>query len=226
MNVGGLLSFAHTLMRGGVSPMGRRLLSESMVSTMLAQEVQLPRHALSRTIGIGLGPLIYQWNGGRLWGHDGDSGGYQAFLRVHAPTGTAIALLTNGGRTWDLADEVFARVLAPMCGLQVPPFVAADLKLAYQSKAYEGEYVRLGRRTIVEGSEEGLHLRIVEKDAESGAVPSLRLLPVEQHVFRVQFPHQQTPGYLVFGDFDSEGRAHSVFSGYRLSIRAEQGSPS
>lgn len=219
MSVSGLLAFVHALMRGGAALDGTRILPEEIVRAMLRPQVALPRYAAAGATHWGLGPLLYRWNGNRLWGHDGDTGGFLAFLRVDPATGTAAALLTNGGRGVDLANEVFARVFRRLSGLQPPPCAAVRPELPVCAESYVGRYRRLHRHTQVEAAGNGLTLRVAETDAGLAAAPPLLLTPVEEHVFRFRLPQQDTPSYIEFADFDDAARAHTIFSGYRLSVR-------
>ncbi len=220
MSAEGLLRFVRMLMRNGVSLDGNRLLPEVLVREMLAPQRDLPRFALGFTSHVGLAALHYKWESDRLWGHDGDTLGFQAFLRVHPASDTALALLTNGGRSWDLANAVFAAVLPELAGVHFPSFPAADASVPVSNNRYAGRYRREGRCTLVEPASTGLAMRIADNDEALATTPRLDLRPVEPDVFRFQFPNQQMPGYTVFSDFDADGRARTIFSGYRLSTRA------
>jgi len=68
----------------------------------------------------GLGWALSDWSGQRVYGHDGDTIGQSAFLRVIPDAGVAVALLTNRDRTGAFYQEVFAELLGGLCDLDVP----------------------------------------------------------------------------------------------------------
>jgi hypothetical protein len=69
----------------------------------------------------GLGWEIFDCAGGPLIGHDGDTVGQSAFLRVVPTQDVAIALLTNGGNARGLFEKVVRRILRDLVGIELPP---------------------------------------------------------------------------------------------------------
>ncbi|MEV0647537.1 serine hydrolase [Phytomonospora sp. NPDC050363] len=115
-----LLAFARLHLDGGVTPGGTRLLSAESVERMRVAEVDVPRRSV-RPMGIGLGWHLFDWEGGReVVGHDGNTVGQTAFLRLLPGEGVAVAMLTNGGDVGGLAREVFGHVLGELAGVSVP----------------------------------------------------------------------------------------------------------
>ncbi|MGW6198674.1 serine hydrolase domain-containing protein [Kribbella sp. NPDC055110] len=68
----------------------------------------------------GLGWMIFDVEGGRLYGHDGGTVGQSAFFRLVPEKGVAVALLTNGGSTGPLYDELVGRILREKAGVELP----------------------------------------------------------------------------------------------------------
>ncbi|HEV2362927.1 MAG TPA: serine hydrolase domain-containing protein [Caulobacteraceae bacterium] len=223
MSVGDLLKLAQALMGRGRLAADRRLLPEELTAEMLRRQMALPGYAYSFATHVGLGPLIYDWDGEQLWGHDGDTLGFQAFLRVHPASGTAMALLTNGGGAVDLAFAAFAAVFPELAGIRPPPFPPARPDLSVNPNAYVGSYDRLTRAILVEREGAGLSMRLAESEEELPNAPTMAMAPVESNVFRFQRSNQQTPSYVRFDDFDEGGKAGTLFSGYRLCTRTEDG---
>ncbi|MCB0896290.1 MAG: serine hydrolase, partial [Nocardioidaceae bacterium] len=58
---------------------------------------------------------------GAVVGHDGNTIGQAAFLRMVPAAGLAIALLTNGGDGISLYREIFGHLLAELAGVHLPP---------------------------------------------------------------------------------------------------------
>ena len=94
-------------------------LSDASRAMMRAPQVALPD---PWTLGShwGIGWILYDWDGRRVFGHDGATLGQAAFLRVVPDAGVAIVLLTNGGNAHDLYEELFRELLAELCELDMP----------------------------------------------------------------------------------------------------------
>ncbi len=66
----------------------------------------------------GLGWIRFGWDGQRLIGHDGNTIGQAAFLRVlPEPGGSPSTLLTNGGHTRDLYEDLYREIFAELAGV-------------------------------------------------------------------------------------------------------------
>ncbi|MFE2745626.1 serine hydrolase [Streptomyces scopuliridis] len=124
-DLGDLLAFAETALRGGVAPNGTRILSDASARAMTRESVDL-RGTSVATQGWGLGWFLQDWNGRSVYGHDGGTIGQRAFLRVFPETGFALALLTNGGRADGLAAELLAEASAAIDGSTPPPPLRPD----------------------------------------------------------------------------------------------------
>ena len=76
-----VLTFARMHLDGGLAADGTRVLSAAAVEAMAAKEADLPD---TYTLGDswGLGWIRFGWDGERLLGHDGNTIGQSAFLRV------------------------------------------------------------------------------------------------------------------------------------------------
>ncbi|MBO0831112.1 MAG: serine hydrolase, partial [Actinobacteria bacterium] len=91
--VADLLGFARMHLTGGTAPDGSRLLEASSAAAMTTLQADLPdKHTLGDSWGIGW--IRFGWNGRRLIGHDGNTIGQSAFLRLLPDEGLAVALLT------------------------------------------------------------------------------------------------------------------------------------
>ena len=62
----------------------------------------------------GLGWIRFGWDGRRLIGHDGNTIGQAAFLRLLPDAGLAVTLLTNGGNTRDLYEDLYREIFAEL----------------------------------------------------------------------------------------------------------------
>jgi CubicO group peptidase (beta-lactamase class C family) len=110
-----VLAFARMHLSGGLAPDGTRILSESAVSAMTEHEADLPdKYTLGDSWGLGW--IRFGWDGRRLIGHDGNTLGQAAFLRVLPDEGLAVTLLTNGGNARDLYEELYREIFRELAG--------------------------------------------------------------------------------------------------------------
>ena len=114
-----VLSFARMHLTGGLAADRTRVLSAAAVEAMAAKEADLPD---TYTLGDswGLGWIRFGWDGERLLGHDGNTIGQSAFLRLLPSHGLAVALLTNGGNTKDLFHDLYREIFDEAAGVEKP----------------------------------------------------------------------------------------------------------
>ena len=114
-----VLAFARMHLTGGVAADGTRLLSEESAKAMTAKEADLPdKYSLGDSWGLGW--IRFDWGGRQLVGHDGNTIGQAAFLRVLPDAGLAVTLLTNGGNTRDLYEDLYREIFAELAGIDMP----------------------------------------------------------------------------------------------------------
>jgi CubicO group peptidase (beta-lactamase class C family) len=190
-----VLAFARAHMEG-------EILSEASTAAMLAPQVELPD---PWTLGRhwGLGWILYDWDGRRVFGHDGATIGQAAFLRVVPEAGVAIVLLANGGNVHDLYQELFRELLAELCDLRMPePLSPAADPPVVPLAALAGRYERVGVR--IELADRGGRLagRVTATGPlaalEEDPVEELTLVPVTERVFVTRSDGEQTWTPAVF----------------------------
>lgn len=167
-----VLTFARMHLAGGVAADGSRVLSEASVAQMQQMQTELPdRHTLGD--GWGLGWILFTWDGRRVIGHDGGTLGQSAFLRLLPDAGVAVALLTNGGHTQDLFDELYREVFDAVTGVSKPHRLEpADPAPEVDLQQHVGVYERTSVRTEVFEKDGALVLRatstapLIEGDEE------------------------------------------------------------
>ena len=114
-----LLAFARMHLEDGRAADGTQVLAPGTAARMQQHEVGLP------DIGVmgnswGLGFERFDTPQGPLVGHDGNTIGQAAFLRLVVEDGLAVTLLTNGGNAMALYREIFALVLAELGHIPLP----------------------------------------------------------------------------------------------------------
>jgi CubicO group peptidase (beta-lactamase class C family) len=162
--VSDLLAFARMHLVGGVAADGTRIVSEAAVKEMASRQAELPD---PYTLGDswGLGWIRFDWSGHRLLGHDGNTIGQAAFLRVLPERGFAVALLTNGGHSRDLHMDLYRELFQELVDVEMPAQIEPT------------DFV--GDITPHIGLYERASVRIeVSAPAEEGAPPTLRMTPL------------------------------------------------
>ena len=116
--VADLLAFARMHLADGVAADGTRVLASESVAEMASKQAELPD---PYTLGDswGLGWIRFDWNGHRLIGHDGNTIGQAAFLRMLPEQGFAVALLTNGGHARDLHMDLYREIFRELADVEM-----------------------------------------------------------------------------------------------------------
>ncbi|MEM1113297.1 MAG: serine hydrolase domain-containing protein [Pseudomonadota bacterium] len=152
MSAADLVKFVRMHLDGGVSDVGKRVLSEA--ACVLMQETQVAVPVPARDIAEwGLGWFILLPEGGRVFGHDGATVGQSAYLRIHPETDTVVALLTNVSGANALAAEVLAQTFEPLTGTSPTPSPAPVSTEGVDLSIYAGRYRSVGgvQKVTVEG---------------------------------------------------------------------------
>jgi len=114
-----VLAFARMHLTGGVTADGTRVLSEESTAAMQEHQADVPdKHTLGDSWGIGW--IRFDWNGQRLIGHDGNTLGQAAFLRIFPEENLAVTLLTNGGHALDLYEDLYREVFTEIAEVEIP----------------------------------------------------------------------------------------------------------
>jgi len=191
-------SFARMHLLGGVAPDGTRVLSGGSTDAMQAHELDLPdKHTLGDSWGLGW--IRFDWNGERLYGHDGSTFGQNAYLKVLPSQGLSVALLTNGGHTTDLYRDLYQEVFSEVAGLDMPEQLSPPAQAptpAPETDRHIGTYERSSVTTEVFEGDDGLVLRIIPTgataEASGATTEELALHPVEENLFVTQPPGQES----------------------------------
>jgi dipeptidyl aminopeptidase/acylaminoacyl peptidase len=144
-----VLAFARMHLSGGLAADGTRVLSADSAAAMTEFQADVPdKYVLGDSWGIGW--IRFGWDGQRLIGHDGNTIGQAAFLRIlpdpdNAGAGLAVALLTNGGHTRDLYEELYREIFAELAGVSMPaPITPPAEPVQTDITPHLGSYERAG----------------------------------------------------------------------------------
>jgi dipeptidyl aminopeptidase/acylaminoacyl peptidase/CubicO group peptidase (beta-lactamase class C family) len=200
--VGDVLAFARMHLMGGLAADGTRVLSEESAADMAAHHADLPDKLILGD-SWGLGWIRFGWDGHRLIGHDGNTLGQAAFLRVLPDQDLAVALLTNGGHTRDLYEDLYREIFAEVAGVEMPrPFAPPVEPVEVDIAPYVGRYERTSVVMEVESGPDGPLLRTTITGPLAELVPD----PVEEHplvpvgpaLFAVRPPEAETWAPVTF----------------------------
>ena len=208
-----VLAFARLHLDGGVTPDGTRVLSAESVAAMQEPQIEVPD---PYTLGShwGLGWILMDWDGRRVFGHDGGTLGQAAFLRILPDADLSVALCTNGGvHLREFFEAVYGEVFAELAGVELParPEPAPGATIEDPSR-FTGRYAR-----------EGIELTIREKDAgsleavmkQTGELfkdmpepPPMELRPFDGDVLVARGSDDAAWNAAVFFDLDGERYIH------------------
>jgi CubicO group peptidase (beta-lactamase class C family) len=207
--VGDLLAFARMHLRRGITDNGTRVLSEASTAAMAEWQADVPDKYISGD-SWGIGWSRFEWNGRRLIGHDGNTLGQAAFLRVLPDAGLAVTLLTNGGNARDLYQDLYREVFAELAGAEMqptlmPPDEAPKLDLA----RYLGTYERAGLRLEVHQRDGQPVLRAEITGSLAALIPETvheyPMTPVAEGVFAVREANTRTWLPVTFYEVPNRG---------------------
>ncbi|MCD9199115.1 serine hydrolase [Aeromicrobium wangtongii] len=197
-----VLAFARLHMAGGVAPDGTRLLSEASAAAMSAHQADLPdKYSLGDSWGLGW--IRFGWDGQRLYGHDGNTIGQSAFLRVLPEAGLAVTMLTNSDSSRDLYEALYREIVAELAGVTMPrpiapPEPAVDVDIAPYVGRYERSSVIM--EVFVADGEPWLRTTLVGPLAEMvpDPVDEYPLVPFSENVFVTKPPEAETWAPVTF----------------------------
>jgi hypothetical protein len=190
---------------------------------MAEQHADLPdKHSLGDSWGLGW--IRYGWSGHRLIGHDGNTIGQSAFLRLLPGQGVAVALLTNGGHARDLYQDLYGEIFAEVTGVDLPdPLTPPEEPVAADITPWLGTYERESVRMEVLAGDDGPRLRttVTGPLAALTAEPTeeYALVAVEPDLFVVRAPDTETWAPVLF--YTLPGGARYVHSGARATPKVD-----
>ncbi|MFE7226661.1 serine hydrolase domain-containing protein [Nocardioides sp. NPDC057577] len=186
-----VLAFARMHLSGGVAKDGTRVLSAESVAAMADFQVDCPEKDLLGD-SWGLGWFRCDWHGARAIGHDGNTIGQAAFLRLLPEAGIAVSLNTNVASAIALYQDLFEEIFAELADVRLPdrfeiPVDAPEVDIT----PFLGEYSResvLEEVLVLDG-------KPVMRTTVSGPVAELEgasepevheLVPVAEAIFAVK----------------------------------------
>jgi CubicO group peptidase (beta-lactamase class C family) len=221
-----VLAFAQLFVSDGVGPDGKQVVSADAIKTMKEPQIELPDpYVLGSHWGVGL--ILFDWDGHRLYGHDGDTLGQHSLLRILPEAGLAVTLLTNGPGARDVYRDLFAEIFSEVAGVTMPPSTPPapseppDLDLA----AYAGHYERLAISYELEVDGDELAGTVTVSGPLAAMVPDpvmkLRMRPVDARTFFVFSEGEEEPSTAAFYEFE-DGVPTYLHQGARANRRVSR----
>ncbi|GLY42899.1 serine hydrolase [Amycolatopsis sp. NBRC 101858] len=197
-----VLVFARLHLVGGLGSDGSRVLSEASAAAMTEHQADMPdEHTLGDSWGLGW--IRFDWNGHRVYGHDGNTIGQSAFLRVLPEQGLAVTLLTNGGNAHDLYVELYREIFAELAGVAMPrPLEPAAWPPVVDASRHFGVYERASTRVEIFAEGDGVRIRETSTGPSAELTPEpvveYDLVPISETVFVYRAPGKRTWTPVVF----------------------------
>ncbi|MET0233513.1 MAG: serine hydrolase [Kibdelosporangium sp.] len=193
--VADVLGFARMHLTGGLATDGTRVLSEQSAAAMAAFQVELPdKHMLGDSWGLGW--FRCDWSGDRLIGHDGNTIGQAAFLRLLPSQDLAVTLLTNGGNAHGLYEDLYREIFAALAGVTMPaPLSPPAEPVTVDLDRHVGTYERASSLIEVFRDDDGLRLRTTVTGPLAEMMPDKSqeypMVPVNADLFLILEPGMQ-----------------------------------
>jgi hypothetical protein len=216
-----VLAFARMHLSGGLAPDGTRVLSAESAEAMTRHEADLPDKFILGD-SWGLGWIRFGWHDHRLIGHDGNTLGQAAFLRLLPEQGIAVTLLTNGGNTRDLYEDLYREIFADVAGVEMAyPFTPPEQPVDVDITPYVGTYARSSVRMEVLAEGPTLRTTILGPLAEMvpDPVEEYEMVPVGPALFAVKPPEAETWAPVTFYELPTGERY--VHFGVRATPRVD-----
>jgi CubicO group peptidase (beta-lactamase class C family) len=218
MSARSLLAFAQMHLEDGRAADGTQVLASGTPAAMHQCQVELPYLGHLGT-SWGLGFERFDIPGGALVGHDGNTIGQSAFLRIVPDAGVAVALLTNGGNAGLVFRDVVGHALRELTGRSLPdePLPPTDPSRV-DAGPYVGTYANSSVTLEISQEDDGaVWVNMIPTDdlsKELGEKPARwELVHYEGDTLITRERDTGLHRLLAFIDSDSTGRAAYVHTG-------------
>lgn len=153
MSATDLLSFGRMHVRGGIARDGARILSTASVAEMRRGQIALPD--IDQGSGWGLGWELFDRGGREVIGHDGNTIGQSASLRLLPDRDLTVALVANGGSPHPVFAKIVDRVLHELADIGPRRRPASTGPAPAASERYLGRYASSTAITTVSRAIDG-----------------------------------------------------------------------
>jgi CubicO group peptidase (beta-lactamase class C family) len=211
-----VIRFARIHIDQGRAPDGSRVVSEESMKAM--RTPTLPLHSYEGC-SIGLGWLVWDWDGVQCVFHTGGTINQLSWVCVLPERRFAVCLLTNsdtGGLLW---MELGRWIFRTFAGIEMPtlPKPAAE-SLSLDLARYAGSYERTTQRLDIEARDDHLHATVATESVLRGAsTMELDLRPIDEQRFHTSINDMDL--VMTFLEPDEQGRPRYLHFGSRAAVR-------
>lgn len=216
MSAPDLAQFGRLFLEGGKVCDGPTIIEKETIELSLQQRAAW-QIAPWTGMGMGLGWLLYRWDGHDVFGHDGGTIGQHSFLRIMPEANLVVALLTNGGPAKDLYTALFRDAFGTFADTRLPTAPAAIPLSDFETGRVLGRYANKSTVATVAMTDGQLRLRTEPRQLTDVFQEEDReLLPISPQACRIAAPDRETPEIAVFHQFDAaDGHARYLTLNYR-----------
>lgn len=143
-----VMAFARMHLNDGLADDGTRVLSAAAAISMRQPLVKMPGISKGVT-DVGLSWRLGDWDGRRMYGHDGSTIGQNAFLRIDPQSRVIACLLANASDASELYQRVFSEIFERCSGVRVPDEPGPDAAVVLTESdlaRHVGRYERESKR--------------------------------------------------------------------------------
>ena len=221
MTAANLIRYARMHLEDGVATKRSKVLSKTSAVAMRETRTEVPWRVPELASAMGLSFLLYDWNGTRLFGHDGGTVGQSAFLRILPKPRLAVALLTNGGDARGLYQDIYGAIFGALARIKPPQPPKAGERVSVDLGRFTGVYENIGTRAEVIANDGRLTARVISKLWDIMPPMEFPLAPVDHELFVAVGPKGDALQSVPFSGFDDAGTAQNIFLGGRMAARIE-----
>ncbi|MFS8097209.1 serine hydrolase [Lentzea alba] len=179
---------------------GADVLSEASAKAMTEKQTDVPDpNALGDSWGLGW--IRFGWDGQRLIGHDGNTIGQSAFLRILPEQRLAVTLLTNGDHARELYLDLYREIFAELAGIEMPRPLEPGEPHTIDPTKYVGRYERASQQLDVSEGENGLRLKMTVTGPLAELIPEqpeIDLVPIDDSLFVCRLSENESWMSVVF----------------------------
>jgi CubicO group peptidase (beta-lactamase class C family) len=219
-----VLLMAGLFLTGGQAQNGAQIVSAESMRHMMRPEMAIP-DPYSFGYAYGLGLMLFDWHGEQIYGHDGNTIGQGAYLRILPDAKIALCMLTNGALRDSFYRQMFNEILTGLGTVTIPDLPAPNPALELDVSKYAGVYARPGGNRYAVSAVDGHLVVTTHLDPMQAAVlrrpteVTRALLPMSdtQFLMPMDDPLEDMQTIAIY-DFE-DGRARYLHHGLRAHPR-------
>lgn len=208
MSAGDLARFAGMLVNDGMTQDGTRILSASSARLLREHRASLP---VPGFVGdrFGHGAFLYDYDGGTAFGHDGQTIGQTAYLRVLPEHDLVIVVMTNRESPIVLFETIAGHVLETLTPVRLVPIPEApENAIPTDADLICGSYANNSLTAEVTIDETGqAYIQLGSPNLPMGVQPPLAIAAMDRHTYLSQVKGDAPAIPFHFIDRGGSGKA-------------------